>query len=105
MSAPSRFWRWKVSLWTLGCKRAVGHWSGSVARVERPAASGYSKVAAAGRRAASQRLEDDTSSPTGRCKDTAVYVCQRVLFQLFAFRVYARKQRTIADHRSEPKWR
>ncbi len=91
MSAPSRFWRWKVSLWTLGCKRAVGHWSGSVARVERPAASGYSKVAAAGRRAALQRLEDDTSSPKGRCNDTAVHVCQRVLFQIFAFRVYVRK--------------
>ena len=61
--------------------------------------------APAGRRAALQRLEDDTSSPTGRCNDTAVYVCQRVQFQIFAIRVYARKHWTVADYRNEPKWR
>jgi hypothetical protein len=104
MSAPLRFWRWKVSLWTLGCNRAVGLYGGSAARIERPAALAI-PCASAGRRAASQRLEDDTSSPTGRCKDTAVYVCQRLLFQGFVFRVYARKHWALADRRNEPKWR
>jgi hypothetical protein len=105
MSAHLRFWLSKVNLWTLGCERAVGHRSGSVARVERAAAPCAIPGASSGRRAASQRLEDDTSSPTGRCRDTAVYVCQRVLFQIFAFRVYARKHWTVADYRNEPNWR
>jgi len=82
-------------------------YGGSVARVERPAASWHLAIpcAFAGRRAASQRLEDDTSSPTGRCRDTAVYVGQRVPFQIFAFRVYAGKHWAVADRRNEPKWR
>jgi len=96
MSVHLRFWRWKASQWTRGCKRAVGHCSGSVAGIARPAALAIA-CAAAGRRAALQRLQDDTSSPTGRCKDTAVYVCQRALFQIFAFRVYARKHWAVMN--------
>jgi hypothetical protein len=44
MSAHLRFWRWRASQWTRGCKRAVGLYGGSVARIERPAATLLSHV-------------------------------------------------------------